>query len=132
MNEDIATHFLLLHHFCPCLNNVLHQRRTVHIDSRSTTTKFSHDCKNEPPYPCTPAWRHIVVLAPFTTPAPQKSEKKTFTTTSFTCILTQCTVCSTYPNYRPFYIFDTPFIENIHTLCIANSTNSSLMPSTAV
>ena len=27
--------------------------------------KFSHDCKNEPPYPCTPAWRHIIVLTPY-------------------------------------------------------------------
>ena len=27
-------------------------------------------------------------------------------------------------------IFDTPSIENIHTLCIINNTNSSLMPST--
>ena len=69
---------------------------------------------------------------PLTTTAPQKNEKKTFTTTSFTGILTQSTVRSTYPNYRPFYIFDTPFIENIHTLCITNSTRSSLMPPTAV
>jgi hypothetical protein len=68
---------------------------------------------------------------PLTTTAPQKNEKKTFTTTSFTGILTQSTVCSTYPNYRPFYIFDTLFIENIHTLCITNSTKSSLMPPTA-
>jgi hypothetical protein len=42
---------------------------------------------------------------PLTTTAPQKNEKKTFATTSFTGILTQSTVCSTYPNYRPFYIF---------------------------
>jgi hypothetical protein len=28
-------------------------------------------------------------------------------------------------------IFDTPCIEKNHTLCIANSTNLSLMPSTA-
>ena len=27
----------------------------------STTTKCPHDCKNGPPYPSIPAWRHIVV-----------------------------------------------------------------------
>ena len=68
---------------------------------------------------------------PLTTTAPQKNEKKTFTTTSFTGILTQSTVCSTYPNYRPFYIFDTPCIEKNHTIYIANNVNSLLMPSTA-
>ena len=51
----------------------------------------------------TPAPPHprIIVLTPFNHDC-QKIEKKTPSQLSFTGILTQCTVCSTYPNYRPF------------------------------
>ena len=37
--------------------------------------KSPYDCKNEPPYPCTPAWRHFVVLAPYNHSTPKKWEK---------------------------------------------------------
>jgi len=37
--------------------------------------KSPYDCKNEPPYPCTPAWRYIVVMAPYNHSTPKKLEK---------------------------------------------------------
>jgi len=40
---------------------------------------------------------------PLTTTATKKWGEIPFTTTSFTGILTQSTVCSMYPNYRPFW-----------------------------
>jgi len=65
-NNDIAAHFLLHQHFWPCLNNVLHQWSTrSHRRSVPKKKRFSHECKNGPPYPRTPAWRHNVVTTPY-------------------------------------------------------------------
>ena len=101
-NDDVTTHFLLLKHFWPLINNVLHQNEGLHIDGLNkkiiispTGVKMSLRTPS-PPRGGTSLWWLL------TTTAPQKNEKKTFTTTSFTGILTQSTVCSTYPNYRPF------------------------------
>ena len=58
-NNDIKTNFLLLQHFWPCLNNVI--KKKTPCDPKKTQA-FSHDSKNGPPYPGTPAWRHIVVI----------------------------------------------------------------------
>ena len=130
-NDGIAANFLLLKHFWPWLNNVLRQNEGLHNDGdQKKRKKVPMIVKMSRRTPAPP--RGGTSLSwPLTTTAPQKNEKKTFTTTSFTGILTQSTVCSTYPNYRPFYIFDTPCIEKNHTIYIANSTKSSLMPSTA-
>ena len=48
------------------------------------------------PHGVTSLWR------PIATTSERKKRKKPITTTSVTGILTQCTVCSTYPNDRPF------------------------------
>jgi hypothetical protein len=102
-NDDVTTRFLLLKHFWPLINNVLHQNEGLHIDGLNkkiiispTGVKMSLRTPS-PPRGGTSLWWLL------TTTAPQKNEKKTFTTTSFTGTLTQSTVCSTYPNYRPFY-----------------------------
>ena len=64
--------------------------------------KSPYDCKNEPPYPCTPAWRNIVMITIYNH-GPKKLGQKTPSQLSFAGFLTQCTGCSTYPNYRPFW-----------------------------
>ena len=83
-------------------NNVLHQNEGLHNDGdQKKRKKVPMIVKMGRRTPAPP--RGGTSLSwPLTTTAPQKNEKKTFTTTSFTGTLTQSTVCSTYPNYRPF------------------------------
>ena len=102
-NDDIAANFVLLQHFWPWFNNVFHQGRASpwRCDQKKTPS-FSHDSKNGPPYPGTPAWRHIVVIT-ILNHGHKKMGKKTLRNHFIRRhIVTQSTVCSTYPNYRPF------------------------------
>ena len=89
-------------------------------------------CTNGSPHPRIPARRHIFVLAScvHTPPketgwddTPQLLQSPAYWPNSV--LFVQRTLIIDHSG-----IFDTPCIENIHILCIANSTNSSLMPST--
>ena len=75
-SDDVTTHFLLLKHFWPWFNNVLHQNEGLHIDGLNKKIIISPTgVKMHVPYPCTPAWRHFVVLTPYNHGTPKKWEK---------------------------------------------------------
>ena len=58
-NNDIAANFFIV----ATLLTVFKQcdQKKTPCDPKKTQA-FSHDSKNGPPYPGTPAWRHIVVI----------------------------------------------------------------------
>ena len=74
---------------------------------------------------------NTLMFCPLLQPRAQKEGTKSFTPTSVKhwhidpVYIAQRTLIVNHSG-----IFDTPSIENIHTLCIINNTNSSLMPST--
>ena len=94
--------FFIVETLLTVFTNVLHQNEGLHNDGdQKKRKKVPMIVKMGRRTPAPP--RGGTSLSwPLTTTAPQKNEKKTFTTTSFTGTLTQSTVCSTYPNYRPF------------------------------
>jgi hypothetical protein len=88
-------------------------------------------CTNGSPHPRIPARRHIFVLASCVHTPPKETgwddTPQLLQSPAYwpSVLFVQRTLIIDHSG-----IFDTPCIENIHILCIANSTNSSLMPST--
>jgi hypothetical protein len=103
-NDVITTHFLLLKHFWPCLNNVLHHWRTVHIDGLNkkiiispTSVKMS---PSVPPHPRVAAHRCDGPLQPR---HPKKTRKKRSQLFFHRHIEPLYWLYSTYQNCRPFW-----------------------------
>ena len=72
---------------------------------------------------------------PMASTSQRKNRTKSFSTSLFTGILTQCTVCSTCTCtliINQSGIFDTPCIGNIHTFHTATNGNSFPIPRTTI
>ena len=119
-NDDFTTHVLLLKHFWPWLNNVLHQNEGLHNDGdqkkrneEPVIVKMSRRTPASPRDGTSLCW-------PLTTTAPKKNGGKNVRNYSFSGILNHCIGYIQRTKIVDHSgIFDTPFIGKNHTFCIA-------------
>ena len=77
----------------------------------------AYDCKNEPPYPCIPAWRHFVVLTTYNHGTQKKRGKKRSQLFFQRHIEPLYWLYSMYQNCRPFWnLWHTIHWEKSHIL----------------